>query len=81
MIISQRYWDYNKHYQVELFSYVKASQVNDTNNTNFPRTLDGIYLCPAPNLQGGNHVMDLRTVKLITRPKVVKSVCSARASG
>ena len=81
MIISQRDWDYNKHYQVDFFSYVQASQVNDTNNTNCPRTLDGIYLRPAPNLQGGHHVMDPRTGKLITRPKVVKPMCSARDSG
>ena len=39
---------YKKHYQVELGAYVQASQVNDPKNKNRPRTLDGIYLCPAP---------------------------------
>ena len=72
MIISQRGWDYNEHYHVDFFSYVQESQVYDTNNTNFPRTLDGMYLCPTPNLQGGNQDMDLRTVQLVTRPKIVE---------
>ena len=35
------------------------------------RTFDGIYLCPAPNFQGGHQIMDLRTEKFITRPKLV----------
>ena len=38
----------------------------------FSRTFDEIYLCPAPNFQGGNQIMDLRTVQFITRPKVVE---------
>ena len=35
------------------------------------RTLDGIYLFPTPNFQGGNNIMDLQTRQLITIPKVV----------
>ena len=46
MILSQRNLDYNKQFQVEFGAYVQASQVNDPNNTNNHRTLDGIYLCP-----------------------------------
>ena len=52
MIMSQYNWDYKKNFQVEFGAYVKASQVNDPNNNNFPSTLGRIYLCPAPNLQG-----------------------------
>ena len=72
MILSQRNWDHNKHCQVEFGAYVKASQVNSPKNNNRPRTLDGIYLCPAPNLYGGHHIMDLWTGNLITIPKVVE---------
>ena len=50
MIMSQMNWGYNKHFQFEFGDYGQASQVNDPNNTNRTRTLDGIYLCPAPNL-------------------------------
>ena len=46
MILSQSNLDCNKHFQVEFCAYVQAPQVNDPNNTNHPRTLDGIYLCP-----------------------------------
>ena len=46
MILSQSNLEYNKHFQVEFGAYVQASQVNDPNNTNNHRTLDGIYLCP-----------------------------------
>ena len=49
LIMSQSNWIYNKHFQVEFSSYVQSSQANDPNNTNFLRTLDGIYLCLAPN--------------------------------
>ena len=72
MILSQNNWYYNKHIQVELGAYVHSSQVNDPNNTNCPRTLDGIYFCLASNLQGGHQIMDLKTGQLITRPKLVK---------
>ena len=69
MIMSHMNWDYNKYYQVEFGAYVQESQFNYPNNTNFPRTLDGIYLCPVPNLQGGHHITYLRTGQLITIPK------------
>ena len=70
MIISQRNWDHTKHYWVEFGAYVHVSQVNYSKNKNRPITLDGIYLCPVPNLQGGYKIIDLRTGKLITRPKL-----------
>ena len=72
IILSQRNLDYNKHFKVEFGAYVQASQVNDPKNTNLPRILDGIYLCPAPNFQFGHQIMDLRTGQLITGPRVVK---------
>ena len=72
MIISQTNWYCNKYYQVELGAYVQASQINDPKNSNRPRTPDGIYLYPMPNFQGVHHIMDLRTVQLVTIPKVVE---------
>ena len=71
MILSRRNWDYNNHCRVEFGDYVQASQVNYTNNTNSPRTLDGIYLCPAPNLQLKHHMMYLWMGQLITITKLV----------
>ena len=44
IILSHRNQDYNKHFQFEFSAYVQASKANDPNNTNHPRTLDGIYL-------------------------------------
>ena len=72
MLISHRNWDYNKHLQVEFGTYVQASQANDPKNKNRPRTLDGIYLCPAPNFQYGHQIMDLCTGQVITLPKLVQ---------
>ena len=72
MIISHSNWYYNKHHQVKFGAYVQASQVNDPKNTKFPRTLDEIYSCPAPNFQGGYHIMELWMGQLITSQKVFK---------
>ena len=58
--------------QVKFCAFVQASQVNNSKNKNSPRTFEGIYLCPTPNLQGGNQIMDLRKIQLITRTNVVK---------
>ena len=69
MTLSESNFYYNKHFQVEFGSYVQASEVNDPNDTNHPRTLDGIYLCLAPNLKSGYQIMDLWTKKLITITK------------
>ena len=70
MILSQSHCYYNKHFQVEFIAYVQASQFNDKKKKNRPRTLDGIYLLPAPSLQGGNQIMDIRLGQYITRTKL-----------
>ena len=72
MILSQRNWDYNKNFQVELCANVQASQVNVPTNKKPPRTLDVINLFPATNFQGGHQIMDLQTEQLIARPKVIE---------
>ena len=71
MILSQNNWDYNKHFQVVFDAYVQASQVNDSKNTNNLKTVDGIYLCPVNNLQGGHQIMDLFVVQFVKITKVV----------
>ena len=72
MIFSQSNWYYNKHFNVGLGAYVQASQFNDPKNTTYPKTLDGIFLCPAPILQGGHQIMNLCKIQFFTRPKLVK---------
>ena len=71
MIMSKNNEDYNIHWQVEFGAYVQTSEVNDLNNTNNLKTLDGIYLWPAPNLQGRHQIMKLLSGKLTKTPKVV----------
>ena len=71
-ILSQRICYYNKHFQIVFGTYIQASQVNVPNNTNHPSALDGIYLCPVPNLYGGHQIMDLLMGQLITRSKLSK---------
>ena len=72
IILPQRNWNYNKHFQVESCAYVKSSQDNDPKNNNHPRKLDGIYLFPAPNLQGVHQIMDLSMGRPIKTTKVLE---------
>ena len=53
-------------------NYVQTKKVNDQKNTNCPRKIGGIYVSPAPNVQGGHQIMDLCKRKLITRKKLVE---------
>ena len=71
MILSHRNWDYKKNLHDEFGAYFQSSQFYNQKNTNCPRTVDGIHLCPATNLQGGHQNMNLRMGQLITRPKLV----------
>ena len=70
VILTKRPIDYNKHCQYSFGAYVQASNENDPTNTNAPRTIDAIYLCPTQGKQEGHELMDLRTGKLITRRRV-----------
>ena len=67
MILSGHQYDYNKHCQVPFGAYVQACHETNPTNTNAPRTIDAIYLCPLNNIQGGHELMDLNSGKLITR--------------
>ena len=62
--------DYKKHCQVAFGAYVQANNENNPQNSNEPRALDCIYLRPLDNIQGGHELMDLKTGRLITRPRV-----------
>ena len=53
-----------KNCQVPYGSYVQAEHDPKHRNTNKPRTVDGIYLRPLNNQQGGHEVMHLYTGKL-----------------
>ena len=70
MILNQRNWDYNKHFQYGFGSYVRASQEENPTNTNLVCTVDTIFLCPYTNLQRVHKLMDISTGRLITQPKV-----------
>ena len=70
VILSRRNLDYRQHCRYEFGSYVQESQVNNPQNNNRPRTIDGIYLRPTKTIQGGHEIMDLATNQVLTRPKV-----------
>ena len=69
-IIKRRSIDYTKHLRYGFGSYVQAFNENNPTNQNAPRTLDGIYLRPNSNRQGGHIVMDIATGRVITRSRV-----------
>ena len=69
-LLNQRNIEYAKHCWFEFGSYVQANHHNEPTNTNEPRTLDGIYLRPLQNTQGGHEIMDLSTGSVITRSKL-----------
>jgi len=72
VILTSRPIDYNKHCQYAFGAYVQASNEPDPSNTNAPRTIDAIYLCPLQGKQEGHELMDLQTGKLITRRRVTE---------
>ena len=74
MILSHRDWDYIEYFQVEFCAYVQASKVNVKTNKNNPRTLDGIYLFPAPSFKGGHQITDLWKGQPISILKVVEII-------
>ena len=67
-IMTHRHVDYETDLKYSFGSYVGANE--DGDNTMKDRILDCIYLRPTRNLQGGHEVMDLRTGRVITRPRV-----------
>jgi hypothetical protein len=70
MILHQENLDYNKHCAIAFGTYVQAHQEPSVLNSQSPRTLNCVYLRYVDNLQGGHHLLDLRTGQTIKRRTV-----------
>ena len=71
-IVTGRKLDYKKHCTMEFGTYVQAHNKNDPSNNNIEQSIDGIYLRPNENIQGGHLIMNLNTGKIISRARVTK---------
>ena len=71
MIIKQTNVDHKKDIKIGFELYVQENQENNPSNTKEARTLDAMYLSTIENRQGGHRILDLKTRKLIIRPKVM----------
>ena len=71
MLVAQKVLDYEKHCQHEFGEYVQAMHENDPTNVMTECSIDGIYLHPNTNQQGGHIIMNINTGKIITRGHVV----------
>ena len=70
IILKRPTLDWNKHCQYKFGAYVQANQDNNPTNTNWPRTIDGIYLRPCWDQQGGHEVLNLETGEVVSRQYV-----------
>ena len=61
MIITQEQLNYDRDCKVEFGSYVQVNHEPKPTNTLEARTIDAIYLRPAPDAQNGHEVMDLNS--------------------
>ena len=71
MLVAQKVLDYEKHCQHEFGEYIQAMHENDPTNVMTERSIDGIYLHPNTNQQGGHVIMNINTGKIITRGRIV----------
>ena len=69
MILLKRPVDFGRECVAELGSYVQGYG-HETHCNQRTRTVDGIYLGPAPNAQSGHLIMDLNTGKRVQRNRV-----------
>jgi len=53
-------------FALPFWKYLQARTNPKQTNSNFPRTLDAMYICPAQNTQGGHDVMDMASGQVIT---------------
>ena len=72
VIMTQKPLDYNKHFQISFGAYVQGNQDNYPTNTHSSHMIDGIYLRPQCNKQGGHELMDIITRRVITRNIVIE---------
>ena len=68
--MTNRDLDFEKHCQVPFRSFVQVNQENNPANTNYPQTIDAIYLRPMSNKQGGHKLMNLPTGRVINQNRV-----------
>ena len=66
-IVQGKTLDYKKDCEIEFGTYVQAHNENKPSNNMVERGIDGIYLRPNENDQGGHMVMNLTTGIVITR--------------
>ena len=69
MIVYRRKVDFANECVAEMGAYVQGYG-HETHRNQRTRTVDAIYLGPAPNAQAGHLLMDLNTGKQVTRNKV-----------
>ena len=68
-IITGKTIDYKKDCVHEFGTYVQAHMENTPQSSMTERSIDGIYLRPNENIQGGHLIMNLSTRKKISRNK------------
>ena len=70
LIVNKSVVDFEKHLRFSFGTHGQASYYNKPkSNDDRARTLDIIYLCPSPSLQGGHDVMDLAKGVVVAHPK------------
>ena len=67
VLMSHTDLNYNKHCQYAFGAYVLGNQENDPTNTPETRRIDGIYLRPMQNKQGGHEIMNLASGQVVSR--------------
>ena len=67
MIVAQENLDSDRHCKYACGDYVQAHEEPEHTNTNAARSLDCLYLRPAPKSQSGHELLHLQTNKIITR--------------
>lgn len=70
MIVHKMPLDYVKHCAIPFGTYVQAHNEPSPTNSQYPRTLDCIYLRYNDSYQGGHELLNLGTEKVIKRRKV-----------
>ena len=70
-LVENKTIDYNKHCKFKFGEYVQAQHTNQPTDIMVERRIDGIYLYPNLNSQGGHVIMNLNTGRIISRGNVV----------
>ena len=79
-ILKKENIDYIGYCEFKFGEYVQTFDEREVKNNNLPRTIDAIYLRPAPESPNGHKMMDLQTGQLIERPGVEITKCEMTAN-